>query len=401
MTLREPKPLLAKARARAQEIVAKAGLAGRAASPCSSQPVRQRKEHDLMKHLSRRRFLAGTGTVAIGLLAGERRTRAQGPERVNLGLSPFINQATIFMANEMGLFSKMGLEINMKVFMDGAFVVAPMISAELDIGVMTPNAGFFNSLHRGAPFRAVLCNGQGRRGRAVTAVVVRSDHFEAGVTSLQDLAKMKGKIAAVGAAGSINQYGMGSALKLAGLDPVRDVQWQTSVPQPDIVKQLGQKQVDCAEITYHLAYLSQQQGFCRILLSRDEILPDSQTAILTVRDDVLQRRRETVVRYAMACIHAGRLFNQVAGDPEKHADMLKLIVKSIIPRDEALLKAVAPHWEWIAEDGLPNVASMMQQQDFWADTFKMVEHKVAQDRAVDPSIAKEASGRLAAEKPFG
>jgi 5-methylthioadenosine/S-adenosylhomocysteine deaminase len=33
MTLREPKPLLAKARARAQEIVTKAGLAGRAASP--------------------------------------------------------------------------------------------------------------------------------------------------------------------------------------------------------------------------------------------------------------------------------------------------------------------------------------------------------------------------------
>jgi len=44
--------------------------------------------------------------------------------------------------------------------------------------------------------------------------------------------------------------------------------------------------------------------------------------------------------------------------------MLKLIVKSILPRDEALLKAVAPHWEWIAEDGMPNVASIMAEQDF-------------------------------------
>jgi hypothetical protein len=65
------------------------------------------------------------------------------------------------------------------------------------------------------------------------------------------------------------------------------------------------------------------------------------------------------------------------------------------------LKAVAPHWEWIAEDGMPNVASIMQQQDFWADTFKLVEHKVPQSRVIDPSIAKEASARLAAEKPFG
>ena len=354
-----------------------------------------------MTRVSRRTFLAASGTASLGVLASNHRAGAQAPETLNVGLSPFINQATIFMANEMGLFSKLGLDIRMKIFMDGALVVAPMVSAEVDIGVMTPNAGFFNSLHRGAPFRAVLCNGQGRRGRAVTCVVMRADHYEAGVRTLQDLARMKGKVVAVGAAGSINQYGMGSALALAGLDPVRDVRWQTSVPQPDIVKQLGQKQVDCAEITYHLAYLAQQQGFCRILLSRDEILPDSQTAMMTVRDEVLQRRRETVLRYAMACIHAGRLFNQVAGDPDKHADVLKLIVKSILPRDEGLLKAVAPHWEWIAEDGLPNVTSVMQQQDFWADIFKLVEHKVPQGRVIDMSIAKEAAQRLAAEKPFG
>ena len=73
------------------------------------------------------------------------------------------------MAKDLGYFSKMGLNINMKIFMDGALVVAPMLSGEVEIGVMTANAGFFNSLHRGGPFRAFLCNGQGRRGRAVTS----------------------------------------------------------------------------------------------------------------------------------------------------------------------------------------------------------------------------------------
>ncbi len=354
-----------------------------------------------MKQISRRALLRTSGAAALGMLATERRSTAQAAETLTIGLSPFINQATIFLAKDLGYFSKMGLNVNMKIFMDGALVVAPMLSGEVDIGVMTANAGFFNSLHRGGPFRAFLCNGQGRRGRAVTSVVIRGDHHEAGVKTLPDLARMKGKMAAVGAAGSINQYGLASALKLAGLDPVNDVQWQTSVPQPDIVKQFGQKQVDVADITYHLGYLGQQQGFCRILFSRDEILPDSQAAMHTVRDDVLQGRRETVVRYAMACIQAGRLFNAVAGDPEKHADMLKLIVKSILPRDEALLKAVAPHWEWIAEDGTPNIASIMTQQNFWADTFKMVEHKVPEARVIDASIAKEAAQRLATEKPFG
>ena len=96
---------------------------------------------------------------------------------------------------------------------------------------------------------------------------------------------------------------------------------------------------------------------------------------------------------------ATKIYSTSSGD--LHAETLKLIVKSIVPRDEALLKAVAPHWEWIAEDGTPNIASIMGQQDFWADTFKMVERKVPQDRVVDMTIAKEAVQRLAAEKPFG
>jgi NitT/TauT family transport system substrate-binding protein len=355
----------------------------------------------MTRNTSRRTFLKTSAAAAAGIVAHAPVSRGQRLEPLNVGLSPFINQATIFMANDLGLFAKLGLEIRMKVFMDGALVVAPMVSSELDIGVMTPNAGFFNSLHRGGPYRAFLCNGQGRRGRAVTAVVIRSDHYDGGVKTVQDLPRLKGKLAAVGAAGSINQFGLGSALKLAGLDPASDVQWQTTVPQPDIVKQLGQKQVDLAEITYHLAYLAQKEGFCRIMLARDEIAPDSQAAIQTARDELLQKRRDAVIRYSMACMHAGRIFNQVAGDPNKYPDMLKLIVKSILPRDEELLKAVAPHWEWIAEDGKPNITSIMQEQDFWTDTFKFVDRKVPQDRVIDLAVAAEAAQRLAAEKPFG
>jgi len=47
------------------------------------------------------------------------------------------------------------------------------------------------------------------------------------------------------------------------------------------------------------------------------------------------------------------------------------------------------------------VLSMMQQQDFWAETFKMVEKKIAEDRVIDASIANDAAKRLDAERPFG
>jgi NitT/TauT family transport system substrate-binding protein len=355
----------------------------------------------MSRQTSRRRFIKLAAAASIPYIGLGRNGQAQGPEIINLGLSPYINQATIFIAQETGLFQKMGLDIRMKTFMDGALIVAPMLSGEVSLGVMTCSAGLFNSFYRGGAYRVFLCNGQGRPGRAVTCIVVRKDHYEAGIQKVADLAKIKGKTVAVGALGSINQYGIASALKQAGLDPVGDVQWQTSVPQPDIVKQLAQKQVDVAELTYHLAYLAQKSGASQIISSRDEVAPYSQTAIMTARDEVFERRRDALVRYAMACIHAGRQFNAIAESPQNYPEMLELIAKAIIPHDKELLTAVAPHWEWISDNGVPNVDSIMQQQDFWADTFKLIEHKVSRDRVFAGGIAEEATRRLEAERPFG
>src|SRR5262249_6500717 len=148
------------------------------------------------------------------------------------------------------------------------------------------------------------------------------DHYDAGIRKVPDLAKIKGKTVAVGALGSINQYGIANALKQAGLDPGNDVQWQTSGAQPDIGKQLAQNQVDVAELTYHLAYLAQKSGSVQIIASRDEVVPNSQAAIMLARDEVFEHRRDALVRYAMACIYAGRQFNAIAENPRKYPEML-------------------------------------------------------------------------------
>ena len=58
-----------------------------------------------------------SGAAGLAALAGARSVRAQAQDTLNIGLSPFINQATIFLANDLGYFSKMGLDIRMKVFM--------------------------------------------------------------------------------------------------------------------------------------------------------------------------------------------------------------------------------------------------------------------------------------------
>ena len=359
----------------------------------------------MIRRITTRRDLLKTGAKA-GLLATlgaslARPSRAQKLETINVAASPFINQAAIFMANELGFFAKLGLDPKIRSFPDGALIVAPMISGEVDLGVVTCSAGLFNSLSRGAPIKSVLCIGQGHKGRAVTAIIVRQDHYDAGIRTVADLKAAKGKIAAVGAAGSINQYGMATALDMAGLNPVSDVRWQTNVAQPEIVKQLSQKQVDVADLTYHLAYLGQQQGYGKIIASRDEILPNSQTAMIAAREEFLSKKRDAVVRFAMAHIHASRLFNKVAAAPDQHRDIIETITKYIFVKDVGLLSAVAPHWEWLSENGAPNEESVLKQQDFWSNTFKLVERKVTASQIFESSIASEAIKRLEQEKPFG
>jgi NitT/TauT family transport system substrate-binding protein len=357
----------------------------------------------MSRNLRSRRDILNTGLAAGALAAfgsGVRKARAQKLDTINIAASPFINQSVVFLPKELGLYAKVGIEPQIRTFPDGALIVAPLIAGDVDLGVVTCSAGLFNSISRGATMKAALCTGQAQQGRGGTAILVRTDLYEAGVKTLADLKALKGKTVAVGAAGSINQYSMSRALVAAGLNPLTDVSWQTTVAQPDIVKQLGQKQVDAAELTYFLAFLAQRQGFAKIIASRDDSAPGSQVSMLAVRDEFAAKQRDLVVRYAMAHVHAARLFNKVAGDPEKNRDMVELITKNIFVKDISLLNAIAPHWEYVAEGG-PNEVSVLAQQDFWSDTFKMVERKVPASRIIDASIAAEAVKRLDAEKPFG
>jgi ABC-type nitrate/sulfonate/bicarbonate transport system substrate-binding protein len=106
-----------------------------------------------MKRVSTtRRALLKSG-AKVGLLATlgasfARPLGAQKLDTVNIAASPFINQAAIFIANELGYFSKLGIEPKIKSFPDGSLIVAPMISGEVDLGVVTSSAGLFNSLSR-------------------------------------------------------------------------------------------------------------------------------------------------------------------------------------------------------------------------------------------------------------
>jgi NitT/TauT family transport system substrate-binding protein len=95
-------------------------------------------------------------------------------------------------------------------------------------------------------------------------------------------------------------------------------------------------------------------------------------------------------------------FNAAARDPGAHPAIVDILAQSTSLSDPELVRAIAPNWSYIADDGLPLVSSLMEMQDFWSGKyFRLVEKKVSRQQLFDLNIAKEAKARLQKEKPFG
>lgn len=171
---------------------------------------------------------------------------------------PFISGGAYYIARDKGYFRKLGIEIQDHQYIDGALAVPGFISGDLDIGGMTAAAGLFNSVAKGAPLVIILDRGQNKPGFGYTATSVTQELYNQGVHSPADFAKLKGKRVGVGALGSINQYNVAVALEKVGVDPATDVHWIVNVPQPDLMKMLGQRQVDVTDLAYQFGVFAQR-----------------------------------------------------------------------------------------------------------------------------------------------
>jgi NitT/TauT family transport system substrate-binding protein len=327
---------------------------------------------------------------------------ARADDLIRVGEGPFITGGGFFIAREKGYFKKLGIDIQTREFQDGAFAVPSMIAGELEMTLMTANASLFNSVAKGAPLVIVLDRGNNKPGSAYTVVNVTQELYDAGVKSLADFAKLKGKKVGVGATGSINQYFLAQGLLKAGLDPAKDVEWVLNVPQPDLMKMLGQKQVDATDLAYQFGFFAQNNKWGPIIVTDDQIVPGAEIATYAIRKDFLQKNRDAVVRFAMAYLQGVKEFNAAAKDPTKHPDIVDILAKNTALNKPELVKAIAPNWSYINEDGAPLVDSIMDMQEFWSGKyFTYVEKKVSREQLFDLSIARDAKARLDKEKPFG
>jgi NitT/TauT family transport system substrate-binding protein len=352
-----------------------------------------------------KRGILKASVVFLGLVlwtSGELGETAWAKDTIRVAEGPFISGGATYIAKDKGYFEKMGLEVVIRRFDDGSLAVPSIIAGELDITFMPAAANLFNAIAKGAPLIVFLDRGNNHPGRAYSAINVSQNLYEQGVHGLANFGKLKGKKVGVGALGSINQYTLSLGLIRAGLEPANDVQWIVNIPQPDLIRMLGRQQVDAIDVGYNFSMLAQDNKWGPLVATGDEVAAGGQIATYAVRTDYLARQRDVVVRWVVAYLQAAKEFNAAAADPDKHPDIVSILAKNTVLNKPELVKAIAPNWSYINENGNPNVESVMEMQDFWSGPyFKFVEKKVSREQLFDLTIAKEAKERLERERPFG
>jgi NitT/TauT family transport system substrate-binding protein len=340
-----------------------------------------------------------TFTAAL-LVAALYASPAAANDTLHVGEGPFISGGPYFIARDKGYFAKLGLDVDTRIFMDGALAVPAMVSGELDVTLVTLSAGLFNSIAKGAPMVIFLDRGNNRTGRGGSAINVSNAIYAAGVTGPADLAKLKGKKFGITALGSINQYEAALALQQAGLDPRTDVQWISGPGQPDLVKMLGRDLVDATDLAWQFGSMAQDQKLGPLIMDAGTVNKYGQIAAYAVRKDFASAHHDAAVRFAMAIMYAAREFNAAAGAPAEHPDTVALLAKATTQGKVDLLTSFAPHWTATNEDGLPSTDAILRMQDYWVDYFHLANEKLSAAQLFDLSIAKEARERLDRDHPF-
>ena len=319
---------------------------------------------------------------------------------VRVGIGPFISYAGVWVASERGYFEQADLDVKLTSYADGSLIVPPLISGDLDVGGLTLGAGTFNSMAKGAPFKFTMPGAQEKEGTGSVAINVSKALADSGIKSIADLAMLKGKKIGITAPGSINQYTMGLALQQAGLDPRKDVEWVVGIPQPDLVKAFGQGQVDATNLAVQFSQAAEQQGFGPVVVRGYEAAPLAMINAWAMRDEFVKENRDVAIRFAMAYMQGVRDYNEALEDPDAHPEILPMLAKNTTLDSPDKLTSLHPWWPWIDPSGALDVAAILDQQDYWADYFDVVETKVAEEDLVDLSVIKEALEKLTNDNPF-
>jgi NitT/TauT family transport system substrate-binding protein len=287
---------------------------------------------------------------------------------------------------DKGFFEAEGINVEPIWFKAAQPIAVATATGDVDVGATGLTAGLYNSIGQGMKIAVVADKGREWPGYKLTALLVSTEQWKAGVRDLKDL---KGKRIGITQIGSTFHYILGNLLEKKGmtLDDVKVVPLGSISSMRDT---LISNQIESVFLNQPLVAAVEKSGTGNVLLWVGDHLPYQIAA--NFYGEKFMKNRSAAVAFMKGYIRSCRYYYDYAlakreGSP--YQEILGLIAKYTEEKPDAVALAlpyIDRNGELYAED--------IQKQLDWYHRNRMVEKKMYGAEMVDLSFWKEALQHL-------
>jgi len=307
--------------------------------------------------------------------------------KVSVGILKLTSTAPIFIGMEKGYFKEQGIELDPQWFDAAHPIAVATASNKVQVGATGITASLFNMVAGGQKLSIVADKGREQKGYSSSALLMRTDLWDAGAKKLEDL---KGKRVGITQTGSTFHYMLGRLLETKGLK-LSDVEVVPLGKLSSVMAALQGKQVDAVILNEPNITRMEKAGHGRVVVQVGDAIAYQTSAIFFAPD--FTKDREVATRFLAAYIKSSRYYYDatlVKKDgklvPGANYDEVIGIIAKYTGAPAADIKLGLPYMD---RDG-KLLESDIQTQIDWYLSQKMIEKKVSSAQVVDMKIWEEA-----------
>jgi len=305
---------------------------------------------------------------------------------IKVGLLRLSNSAPLFIGMDKGYFEAEGIKVEPVWFKAAQPIAVAIATGDIDVGATGLTAGLYNSIVQGMKISIVADKGREWPGYKLTALLVNTEQWKAGVRDLKDL---KGKRVGITQIGSTFHYMLGNILEKRGI-PLSDLKVVPLGSLTSMRDVLISHQIESVFLNQPSVTAVEKAGTGNVLLWVGDHLPYQVAAIFY--GEKFMKNRPVAISFMKGYIRSCRHYYDHAltrKEAPSYQEILNLISKYTEEKTDAIALALPYNdrsGELFTED--------IQKQLDWYYQNGMVSKKMSGAEIVDLSFWKEALGQL-------
>lgn len=312
---------------------------------------------------------------------------APAPEKVTISLAllRLTSSAPLFIAMDKGYFAEEGIEIEPQWFDAAHPIAVATASSKVDVGATGITASLFNMAANGQNLAIVADKGREEKGFSSSALLVTTDNYNNGVTTL---AGLKGKRIGITQTGSTFHYMLGRMLETQGMS-LDDVTLAPLGKLSAVMAALETKQIDGCILNEPNITKVQKAGYGKLVVQVGDVIPYQTSAVFYSPE--FMKKPDEAVRFMKAYVKACRYYYDAAIE-KKDAAALDEVVGIVAKYVKAPAEDIKLGLPYIDRDGRLLTSDIDTQINWYAKNKMMsgqlTAKQVANTEFLDKALAE-------------